>query len=740
MKKIAVSLAFLSSILLMAQETPKKDSVATKSIEGVTVSKKVFQKKADRLVYDVAASPVAKGNTAFNVLKETPLVSSTDDKTLKISGKSNAVIYINGKRSLMNAEALEAMLKNTPAENIQKIEVITLPGSEYNVESSDGIINIILKKKQSDGINGNLRLSSTQFRYNNQSSSASLNARKGKLGASASISYSDEIRLQEYLLENGNNFSRNVSTGMVENRDRDLGGYINLDYELSEKQNVGVSYNYWQSITPYQNTDLFNITSFMKDGQPTTRYTRSQNGGDASSFNRNLNLNYELKLDDKGSRLDVNAAYLHYNKYEGNTNTTNLVTAQNQMVALLSQFHQSTPQKITSYTGNVDFKKTFKAFTLGLGVNYSTTKTDNDTYFENLNLATGEYIKDLNQSNHFVYQEDIGGIYTNIEKNFGEKLSAKAGTRVETTNSFGEILGSDISVKRNSVNILPTLSLNYNINQNNALSYSFTSRMRRPSFWELNPVRTYLTEYNYVQNNPFMKASTIYNHELMYMFKNAYFLQISDTYTKNGITQVPLQKNENGISVMRYIRTNYGTENNVAINVGMNRQFFKGIWTASYTAGLQINSYRGSVGTDPITGETFEPFIFDYDKATPFFQASNNIRLSPKKDWFLGVNYFYLGKSRNDFGTLSPIQQMDLSLKKIMDAWTFALDVRDIFNTMKITIADIQASGNYNSVTNNMFRRRGTLSITYNFGNQKIQKVRKIESAADDIKSRTGSN
>jgi hypothetical protein len=43
----------------------------------------------------------------------------------------------------MDAESLVQFLKNTPAENIQKIEVITVPGSEYQVESSDGIINIV---------------------------------------------------------------------------------------------------------------------------------------------------------------------------------------------------------------------------------------------------------------------------------------------------------------------------------------------------------------------------------------------------------------------------------------------------------------------------------------------------------------------------------------------------------------------------------------------------------------------
>ncbi len=58
-----------------------------KKIEEVVIKKQVFKKQSDRFVYDVAASPVTKGNNTFDLLKQTPLLSTTDDKTLKIAGK-----------------------------------------------------------------------------------------------------------------------------------------------------------------------------------------------------------------------------------------------------------------------------------------------------------------------------------------------------------------------------------------------------------------------------------------------------------------------------------------------------------------------------------------------------------------------------------------------------------------------------------------------------------------------------
>lgn len=739
MKSIITSIALLSGFVSFAQQTPKADSAKTQNIQEIIVTKKIIQKKSDRLVFDVAASPVAKGNTAFNLLKETPLVSSTDDKVLKIAGKSSAVIYINGKKTQMNADAMEAFLKNTPADNIAKIEVVTLPGSEFNVESTDGVINIILKKKLTDGTSGNFRMSSTQNKYNSQASSASLNYRKGKFAASANVNYSDNIRPQNYFLMNGKGDEYNISEGTVQSNDRDFGGYVNLDYEINERNSVGLSYNGWFSKSPYQISDFFN-TVVARDslGVLQTSYNRSRNFGKNKDRNNSVNLNYELKLDDQGSKISLNTAYLSFVKDETNANLTEAMNSNRVLIGPFTKFNQSTPQSIDNYSATVDFTKTFKKFTLGAGGNFNKTKTDNDTYFEYWNGTN--YIKDENQSNHFVYDEKISGLYLNLEKNFSEKISVKAGARLEFTNSFGEILGSTTNVTRKNTNLLPTLNLNYNINEKNSLSYAFTSRVRRPSFWEINPSRIYLTEVNYIQNNPFLKASSVYNMELMYMYKNAYFVQVSNSYLKDAATQVPLQKkNADGDMTLRYIRTNYGTKNELSANLGFNKAFFNQIWNANYVVGLNINTYKGTVDTDPITGEKFDPFVFDNTLATPFLQANNNIRLSSKKDWFLGVNYFWLGKQREDLGTVKPLQSLDISLKKIWKDWTFTLDVKDIFKTMKINIYDLQDSGNFNIVDQYQYSRRAVVSVSYNFGNKKVQKARKIDGAAEDIKNRTGS-
>ncbi|WP_228442025.1 TonB-dependent receptor [Chryseobacterium nematophagum] len=328
MKTPILIAAIFFSGLIFAQEK-KSDTVKTKTIEGITLTKQIFKKQSDRFVYDVAASPVTKGNTTFDLLKQTPLLSTTDDKTLKIAGKNNALIYINGRKTNMDAESLTQFLKNTPAENIQRIEVITVPGSEYQVESSDGIINIVLKKKMSDGTSGNMRMANTQNKYNSSQASFSLNYRKGKLGVSANLNGGENINPQAYILRNGTDKIRNESVGNIDDPNKNIGGYLNIDYQLTEKSNLALSWNSWANKSYNSTIDLLNtITRFDNGNLVSTDYTRTKNKEDARNYNNSVNLNYEVKLDSLGSKLNLNAAYLNYKRFQYSDNNT-MVPGQN---------------------------------------------------------------------------------------------------------------------------------------------------------------------------------------------------------------------------------------------------------------------------------------------------------------------------------------------------------------------------------------------------------------------------
>lgn len=760
MKAKTLIAALFFSGLIYAQES-KKDTATTKNIEAVTLTKQVFKKQSDRFVYDVAASPVAKGNTAFNLLKQTPLVSSTDDKTLKIIGKNNAVIYINGRKTNMDAESLTQFLKNTPAENIQKIEVITLPGSEYQVESSDGIINIVLKKKMTDGLNGNMRMGNSQSYYNSSYASLSLNYRKDKLGISSNINTSQNIQEQYYILKNGTSTSSNQSEGRVTDPNKNLGGYINIDYQLNDNSNLALTWNSWANRSYGSTSNLFNTVTGLKDGIESTSYNYTKNLENSRSYNNSFNLNYELKTDTLGSKLNLNAAYLHYKRFQNADNRTFRSDMFQNLNSLQVQITQNTPQVINNFSFLGDYIKKFKNdFTVSVGGNYNKTKTDNDTqnitsyYDENDNLAeyddAGNVIvkNPIFNPNHFIYDENIYGVYLTLEKKFSDKFSGKIGSRYEITKSVGTSDNSENPAlnrfERNYNNFLPYISLNYGINDKNNISYAFSSRMRRPSFWELNPVKNYLTDVNYTQNNPFVKAASVYTNELTYMFKNSYFLILNHSYTKDVITQVSLigapvsPTGTVGQDQLRYIRTNFGDKQEMSAMIGMQKSFFKQYLTTNFNIGMQRNINNGFLNTDPITGDVFPAYVNKIKSNSLLIQTNNTVRLDKNKTWFLGVNYWYVDNQQIELGQLKSLMSLDANIKKVWNDWTFALEIYDILKTNKVEISDYsQADGKYNYINQNQYNQSVNFSITYNFGNKKVQKIRDISSADKDIKNRT---
>ena len=762
MKKLIISLSILSGIIAFGQGTVKNDSAKVHNIQEVLMTKKVFKKESDRFVYDISNAPVAKGSTTFDILKQTPLISTTDESTLKIAGKNNAIIYIDGKKTNMDAQSLAQFLKNTPAENIQKIEVITMPGSEFQVEASDGIINIVMKKKMTNGLNGNIRMASSANIYSSNSSSFSANYRKDKLGISANLTGSENIQPQSYVLRNGNSKATNESVGDIIDPNKNLGGYLNIDYQLTEKSNMALSWNTWANKSYNSTVDLFNTIRTLKEGNVwETKYSRSKNKEDARSYNNSVNLNYELKTDSLGSKLNLNAAYLNFKRFQSTDNNTYESTAEGIDLYRSRYVSQSLPQLINNFSGMADYIQKFKNdLTVSVGGNYNKTKTDNDTqsvtsiFDTDGSLAevyNAEGIKidnPLSTPNHFLYDENIYGLYVTVEKKFSDKFSGKIGTRYEMTKSTGTSDNAqDLSlrnIERNYSNVLPYLSLNYAINEKSNISYAFSSRMRRPSFWEINPVKNILTENNYVQNNPFVKASSSYNQELTYMFKNSYFLILNHSLEKDIITQVPLQ----GIPVhadgsvgtqnqLRYIRTNFGDKQEMSAMFGIQKSFFKQAWTTNFNIGVQHNKNNGSLSVDPTTGDIFPLYTNNTSSTSFVVQTNNNIRLDQKKTWFAGVNFFYVDKQQIELGMLKNLSSLDLSLKKIWNDWTFTVNVNDILKTNIVEVEDYQENGNYNYVQNNMYRQSVGASIVYSFGNQKVKKVRNIESASDEIKSRT---
>ena len=543
---------------------------------------------------------------------------------------------------------------------------------------------------------------------------------------------------EKYTLTNGDSTFSNESYGTMDDPNKNYGGNINIDYEINKNQNLGFSYNTRYNKSFGSVLDMTNIENGVLSN-------RTINREDAQTRNHNFNLNYEIKTDTLGSKLTSNISYLWFNRDKKSLGETFPLSSESRY----SAFQQAVPQIINNYAANIDYIKKFRnESTFAIGTSYNFTNTDSDTRQNDFDGTS--FINNTNLSNHFIYKENIIGAYATYERKFSEKFSGKLGTRFEATISTGDVVGkSDIGFERNYNNLLPYATLNYAINDNHNISYSFSSRVRRPGFGQLNPSRTYFTPTNYIQNNPFMQASKNYNQEINYMYKNAFYANLSFNFAENAYSQLPLQgtmiNNETGeeTKFLRYIRTNYGNNKHLGLTLGMNKAWFSDIWTTNYSANSEYATISGGVTKDPtsqpIEGvtEILQPYSINVKTLNMFFQANNMVRLSSKKDWYLGANYWLMPSREMEIGKLRTQQSLDLNIKKIMGNFTFLVEVNDILNSNIDDIRTVQSNGSYNSVRSFKYGRELNINVTYNFGNQKLKKAREVKSANDAIKSRT---
>ena len=142
----------------------------------------MVEQSDDKIVFNVEDDPTNKTETAIDILRKTPFVTVDGEDNIKVNGKSNFKVLLNGRETSMFARNIKEALRGFPGAVISKIEVITTPSAKYDGEGIGGLINIITKKKVV-GYNGTLSsFSRTSDKLNNFSVNG--NAKIGKIGVS----------------------------------------------------------------------------------------------------------------------------------------------------------------------------------------------------------------------------------------------------------------------------------------------------------------------------------------------------------------------------------------------------------------------------------------------------------------------------------------------------------------------------------------------------------------------------
>jgi len=610
----------------------------------------LVSQKSDRLIFRINDENITKGNTSLELLKFTPMIEMNANDKLTMLGKNGVVLYINNRKANVSDNALESFLKSFPADNISNIEIITNPGVQFRTESNVGIINIITKKRDTDGVNGELNLGDQQRKsVNSPSGGLDLNFQKNKLQMALNL-YVDDNKgskdkdIYNYLYLNSNQHQRQESEGRF--NDKMAGGRMALDYHVSKGHTIGMVLNntYERINQPKINLISYNaINSAITDSTIQTNNEETQ-----TDKNYSVNLNYRGSLSDKSS-LSIDLDYIiDVRKQKVNTDNFHIENGTAQPSYLIDR--QNSKDVLNNYVSKIEYRYTIDKnsnFSLGTEEYYNHS---NANYYYGV-FKNNDYVSDATRSNQYVYKESYLSGYASWYKRWHPKFISTAGFRIEYDHSEGLQKTTSEKTKQDFFNVIPNVSLQYEINNDNSISYNLSSHVSRPGFYNMNPFRYYLTPNTYKAYNSDLKPSEIYTNEINYSLKRHYIFSLSNTYIKDCTNNFLIPVDD---QYTKYMKINYGNLKSWGLSFSYNNTLFEKRVHVNASLSGKYRQNRGNA----------ESIIVDVTGWDYSVYGNLNIQLSKRYNWNFQTDISYWSKTHLAQENASDYYRLSLQLRK----------------------------------------------------------------------------
>ncbi|MGY0035608.1 outer membrane beta-barrel family protein [Pedobacter sp. NJ-S-72] len=255
--------------------------------------------------------------------------------------------------------------------------------------------------------------------------------------------------------------------------------------------------------------------------------------------NFSYNINYKGVLDTTGQEISVDADYSTFDGVNNTNYTNRFFLPTGEFFKDGQIYRNSSPSNIDIKAIKADYTLPInKQFKLDAGVKIASVKSDNNYIYEN--NVKGSWVFDDTKSNRFLYDEKVSAAYATLNITLG-KTSLQGGLRAEHTNSTGNSITTNQLTERKYTDLFPSLSLSQNFDDDNNLNFSYSRKIHRPNYQNLNPFVFFLDQYTYNQGNPNLKPEYSTNLEVNYLFKKKYSAALAYSHTADVITQVLLQ-------------------------------------------------------------------------------------------------------------------------------------------------------------------------------------------------------
>lgn len=653
-------------------------------------------------------------------------------------GSSNVKFLINGKPSaLLGIDDGANALQSIPADQIERIEVITNPSSKFEASGTSGILNIILKKNKKVGFNGNVT---------------------GTLGYLPRTALNTNLSWRKnnwtWFLNGGGGYSENKSKNDTETtyqnivfptinptdpsfvQPRDI-----ATYQLQNSTNKSYNDNYNVSagfVYDISEKTSFNLSGVVRtfDGNSTEllntydsffRYSQSQNAWnpvnsfsqrDSKGYNNNLafqgDIGLDHKFDDKGQNLSLS---LSLQRNRSNNNSDILQTMDS--VPILEDITRRNSINKT-LVGKADYELPIgEQSKIEAGYRIDVNNNDYNNFVSS--TADNPFIPSYN--NITDYREIFNAFYLQFKSKIG-KLGYQVGLRDELSNIRINYDNQDpsfvpiVDKTKNYNNLFPSVFLSYDLSKDNQILVNYSRRIDRPRSFFMVPFPSYSNSQNIFEGNIDLNPSYVDSYEFGYSISRKKFTVNPTLYYRHTTddTKMLVYRPDESTSVFYTKPINLGTDERYGLDLNFTYDPFSWLKLMGSldmfgykTSGIAYYNAKDVVGNEKVGSMDFTGDGFST-------RARLNSTFKIDKTLSIQLQGFYRGAQKAANQDTQDMYALNLGASKTIlkgDA-TITFNIQDIFNTRSREIF----SYNTDYTRRNYMQwqpRQFALSFTYRF-------------------------
>ena len=680
---------------------------ASTEIGEVVVKAQMIRREADRFVVDVANSDSAIGKDGEELLRQSPGVWIQDDN-ISVNGASGTKLYVNEREMKLTGADLLNYIRSLKAEDIAKIEIVPQTGADHDANSSGGAIKITLRRRLENGVMGTVGIYSGLGKYGHDPYPyARINANVGKFTLSGAVSYykSKHVFLADEQTDYLSTSSRMTSSTDDEMRNSDFATNFSVVYQANPKHSIGIDYSWLND-----NQTDYNVSSTRFEEPAGVRLSNSVFDGVTKRKTHYATFNYIFKTDSLGSLFKVLADYHSRDGLDTHSNTTTINAGGGDIDSL---YNDRTKTFFRVATASVARERVFsQEWQLKYGAKFTYNEINSAAQYRY--LLGQEWAPSVVSDHDISYTENISAAYAIASFRKG-RWSAVMGLRGEYTKALGK--GSDVSQEYFS--LFPNANLSYALDKEgkHSLVAQYSRSISRPSFWNLTPTRTQISDYTYQTGNALLDPSYNNRISLTGVVAYKYSITLAAAIQTDAIQQMVVA-DENDPRMLNLTYVNLPKLNNYTASVYLPFAVTKWWdWNINLT---------GIIAEQQLT--LGAPIEFN-----KYAQVTSNMTFKLPKQFFVDLGYWGMTRVKVSNAIVNPNHNLSVSLKKrVKDSWTFVCEAVNVI-APKQDLDFVQDDFTRNIKTDGYGSRfRIRLGATWSFKSGKAFNTKQVEKASDE--------